>query len=45
MTEKVPPKQARQGRSNVNMLVVLIISLILALLAFGIFEWAGGVPG
>lgn len=45
MTEKIPPRDARQGRSNVNILVVLIVSLVLALLAFGIFEWAGGVPG
>ena len=45
MTEKLTPRDARQGRSNTNMLVVLIVALVLALLAFGIFEWAGGVPG
>ncbi len=45
MTEELPPKDARQGRSKANMLVVLVISMVLALVAFGIFEWVGGVPG
>lgn len=38
MNDKVPPKKARQGREGFPILLVLIASLVLAGIAWGIAE-------
>jgi hypothetical protein len=41
VTEKIPAKKARQGRSNPRTVIVLIVALVLALVVWGGVEWYG----
>jgi hypothetical protein len=41
VTEKIPAKKARQGRSNPRMAIVLVVALVLALVVWGGVEWYG----
>ena len=38
MTEKVTPREARQGRKGFHVLTILLVSIGLALVAWGILE-------